>query len=173
MFACEPSQGGVMESKDLGWELKKTTDVLKLYVNRFVKSCFEKNDVCVSWTEGAILTYAATHKDKIISAKLLMKELRLSKATMSQTLSSLVCKGLIEYDEWEEDGRVKRILLTKKANDLWEDVAVVMKNANEFFVMAFSEDELNQFIELLHKLRNHISAQEKALQSKNKKQGKE
>ena len=105
-------------------------------------------------------TYVFKHPDMIVSAKLLLSKFKLSKATMSQTLASLVRKGLIEYEEWEGDGRVKRIVLTKKSDEAWQVLSKVMADANSFFKSAFTDEEVQTFISLLQKLYSHLGIEE-------------
>lgn len=149
-----------MEDFDLGWELKKTVDSTRLYVNNLIKKCLEDNGISISWTEAMVLTYVFKHPDMIVSAKLLLSKFKLSKATMSQTLASLVRKGLIEYEEWEGDGRVKRIVLTKKSDEAWQVLSKVMADANSFFKSAFTDEEVQTFISLLQKLYSHLGIEE-------------
>lgn len=150
-----------MEELSLGWELKKTAETVKQYTGEFINECLEKNNISLSWTEGAVLAYITAHKEKVISAKLLLTKLQLSKATMSQTLTSLTSKGLIEYEEWSEDGRVKRVILTKKAQNVCKSISEILDKADAYFREAFSQEELEMLKGLLQKLRTHISEEER------------
>ncbi len=145
-----------MEEDVLGIEVKKTSRAIKGYVNKVVSSFLEKYNVNVSGTEGMILSYVFRHDERIVSAKLLMQEFGVSKATMSQSLSTLYKKGLITYEEWNEDGRVKRILLTETATALENDIEKALLEVDTFLKGAFTEDELASLHTLLRKLRERI-----------------
>ena len=80
---------------------------------------------------------------------------------MSQTLASLIRKGLIEFEEWPEDGRVKRVLLTKKGQSLEEDIDKALNDADRFFKEAFSQDELEELRSLMRKLREYVQDNQK------------
>ncbi len=150
------NRGGLMEEDVLGIEVKKTSRAIKGYVNKVVSSFLEKYNVNVSGTEGMILSYVFRHDERIVSAKLLMQEFGVSKATMSQSLSTLYKKGLITYEEWNEDGRVKRILLTETATALENDIEKALLEVDTFLKGAFTEDELASLHTLLRKLRERI-----------------
>lgn len=145
-----------MEEDVLGIEVKKTSRAIKGYVNKVVGSFLEKYNVNVSGTEGMILSYVFRHDERIVSAKLLMQEFGVSKATMSQSLSTLYKKGLITYEEWNEDGRVKRILLTETATALENDIEKALLEVDTFLKGAYTEEELNSLHTLLRKLRERI-----------------
>lgn len=149
--------GAFMDENSIGWELKKTAEALKQYNNIFINECLEENNVSFSWTEGMVLAYIANHPKEIISAKLLLTNLQLSKATMSQTLTSLVSKGLIEYDEWNGDGRVKRVILTKKAEKVCSSVLMILDRTDEYLKEIFTQEELNVLKNLLGRIREHVT----------------
>lgn len=141
---------------NLGIEFRQTSKVIKSYVGKLISENLNEHKVKISTTEGLILHYVYNHEDRIVSSKTLIEAFGVSKATMSQTLASLVRKGLVEFDEWEEDGRVKRILLTKKAQSLEEDIDKALKASDAFFKEAFTPEELDQLHTLMKKMRDHI-----------------
>ena len=145
---------------NLGIEFKQTSKVIKAYVGRLISNNLNEHQIKISTTEGLFLHYVYQHDDRVVSSKTLIEAFGVSKATVSQTLASLIRKGLIEFDEWAEDGRVKRILLTKKAQILEEDVNKALEDADAFFKEAFTPNELDELHMLMKKLRDHIQKDE-------------
>ena len=145
----------------LGLEFKQTSKVIKAYVGKLICDNLNEHKVKVSATEGIILHYVYDHGDHVVSSKDLMQAIGVSKATMSQTLASLIRKGLIEFEEWPEDGRVKRVLLTKKGQSLEEDIDKALNDADRFFKEAFSQDELEELRSLMRKLREYVQDNQK------------
>ncbi|HBM99931.1 MAG TPA: hypothetical protein DD384_01650 [Firmicutes bacterium] len=148
--------------ESLGIEFRQTAKVIKAHIGKLICDNLNEHQVKISTTEGIILHHVYNHRDKIVSSKDLMEVIGVSKATMSQTLASLIRKGLIEFEEWPEDGRVKRILLTKKAQSLEEDIDKALNDADRFFKEAFSQKELEELHFLMKKLREHIQNNQKA-----------
>lgn len=151
-------RGGLMEEDILGIEVKKTSRAIKGYVNKVVSLFLEKYNISISGTEGMILSYVFEHSERIVSAKLLLEKFGVSKATMSQSLSTLYKKGLITYEEWNEDGRIKRIILTETAEALENDIEEALLEVDTFLKGAFNEEELKTFISSLKKLRERIDS---------------
>ncbi len=147
-----------MKEDVLGVEVKQTSKAIKGYVNKIVGSFLEKYDVTVSGTEGMILQYVYSHQERIVSAKLLMERFGVSKATMSQSLSTLYKKGLITYEEWNGDGRVKRIILTDYGTSLENDIEKALLEVDVFLKGAYTEEELKTLHDLLRKLRERIES---------------
>ncbi len=145
-----------MEEDVLGIEVKKTSKAIKGYVNKAVSKALEKYNISISGTEGMILSYVFRHAERIVSAKVLLEEFGVSKATMSQSLSTLYKKGLITYEEWDEDGRVKRIVLTDMANSLEKEIEEALLEVDTFLKGAFTNEEIELLHSLLRKLRERI-----------------
>ncbi len=149
--------GGFMEEVKLGLEIKQTSKVIKQYVQRKIDENFKEHDIHVTVSEGMALHYVHNHQDEVVTAKVLIDHYGLSKATMSQILTSLLRKGLIHYEVYKPDGRMKRIVLSKKAFQLESDINSSLADSDAFFREAFTEEELETFAALLTKLRSHVS----------------
>ncbi len=149
--------GGFMEEVKLGLEIKQTSKVIKQYVQRKIDENFKENDVHVTISEGMVLHYVHNHEDEVVTARVLIDQYGLSKATMSQILTSLLRKGLIHYEVYKPDGRMKRIVLSKKALRLESDINKSLADSDSFFKGAFTEKELETFADLLKKLRTFVS----------------
>ena len=147
--------------ESLGIEFRQTSKVIKTHIGKLICEHLDEHKVKISMTEGIILHYVYSHEDRVVSSKNLMEAIGVSKATMSQTLASLIRKGLIEFEEWPEDGRVKRVLLTKKGQSLEEDINKALNDADRFFKEAFRPEELEELHRLMKKLRDYVQDNQK------------
>ena len=152
------NRGGFMEEDVLGIEVKKTSKAIKGYINKVISKFLEEYNETISGTEGMILSYVYRHSERIVSAKMLLDEFGVSKATMSQSLSTLYKKGLITYEEWTGDGRVKRIILTDMATSLENDIEKALLEVDTFLKGAYTEEELAMMHSLLRRLRERINS---------------
>lgn len=155
MFAGELF-GGFMEKVKLGLEIRQTSKAVKQYVQNEINENFKENDVHITLSEGMVLHYVDSHPDDVVTAKVLLKKYGLSKATMSQILTSLLRKGMIHYEVCKKDGRLKRIVLTKKAMQLQSDINTTLAESDDFFMEAFTQEESETLCLLLARLREHI-----------------
>lgn len=147
--------------ESLGIEFRQTSKVIKAHIGKLICEHLDEHKVKISMTEGIILHYVYSHEDRVVSSKNLMEAIGVSKATMSQTLASLIRKGLIEFEEWPEDGRVKRVLLTKKGQSLEENINKALNDADRFFKEAFRPEELEELHRLMKKLRDYVQDNQK------------
>lgn len=92
-----------------------------------------------------------------VFAKDIMRVTRLSKATTSQTLSSLVRKGLVKMTEKEDDKRSKIITLTDKGRETILEFDESFAEITAICEKGFSEEERQQLLYLLGKIRNNVS----------------
>ena len=143
-----------MTKETIGLKVKYASKALRTYINNKIHT---DAGVTLSGTEGMVMRFVHEHQEEVVSAKMLMERFRVSKATMSQTLTGLIRKGLIEYAEWEKDGRVKRVILTSEGEALEKRVDAVLQECDRKIEEHFTEEELNELARLLDRLNNAVS----------------
>ena len=97
-----------------------------------------------------ILCFLNEHKDENIYQKDIEKFFGLKKSTITSILNSLEDAGYIERKVGKDDGRLRRIVLTEKEFETLEE--------NMFNL--FSEDEYNNLIASLEKIRNYLEGKD-------------
>lgn len=142
-----------MDSKPLGFQIKKTSLSITNYIDRAIR---RELSLPLSSSEGLILNFLYAHSDQIVSSKMLLKKFKVSKSTMSQTLNGLFKKGYLNYEEVEEDGRVKRIILTDSGRLLEEKVAKILDMADVSIKKGLSKNEIIALESILKKIRHNV-----------------
>lgn len=108
-------------------------------------------------TQEMVLAYMATiEPGQDILQKDLESWFNIRRSTVTEILKRMEQKGLIERAPVAYDKRVKKIVLTEKAQAIcrqnWERILVTEKK----LAHGFSEEELRQFFRLLNKLQQNI-----------------
>lgn len=98
--------------KNLIWTLK----LLHVSLEQFGK--MQMQDIDLSPTQGIILHYLLTNKDREIYGVNLYTSLGISKSSVSSTLKALKQKGYLRLEGNPMDDRKKKIILTDKAYDM-------------------------------------------------------
>ncbi len=146
-----------MPEKPIGAQIHFTSICIENYISSYFAKVSHLN---LTPMDCSSLRYIYYHKDEVLYAKDLMKFTNLSKATTSQTLSSLEKKGLIRMECEKEDRRRKKIILTeagmKAINEVEEDFVQITMKIEE----GFSEQEKETLSESLKKIRMNVSKQE-------------
>jgi len=94
--------------------------------------------------------------DKPMMASELADSLGVTRANITNLLSVLMDKKLIKQIEDKEDRRIKRLMLTPKAEKLIGEMSPERKKSNELHLKGFTQEEKEQFLSLLQKITQNI-----------------
>lgn len=130
--------------------------------NLFRKKYEEYFPAGISPMESKFIGYVGTHQDEggVISRDLL-QAFGLRKPTVSETLSSLVEKGYMEFVKDREDGRMKSIVLTEKGREYFEIVTPIIEGFDGSFDDVLTKEESEQFEAICKKLLAAIQERSK------------
>lgn len=109
----------------------------------------------------AILAYLKDNENEVIYQKDLEKEFKISKAAISDVLNNMEKNELIEKEIEENDARKKRIILTEKANEIYQDMVATKQEAINSILEGISEEDLKKFIEVTEKLKSNMKKEGK------------
>jgi len=112
---------------------------------------FEKYDLTLSQFE--VLAYLMSHQDEgAIYQKHIEEYLDSSNPTITGIVKRLEMKELLKREASSHDGRYRRLILTEKGKELFEEVAHIGPIALEMRMTQYlGADEVDKLIELLHK----------------------
>ncbi len=105
--------------------------------------------------QGHIMGYI-THRQTPPCARDIEEAFQLSHPTVSGILSRLEQKGFIEFSPDETDRRCKRIYLLEKGRELDETMHRTIENTDQQIVQGFSEEERQQFADLLQRAIDNL-----------------
>ena len=116
----------------------------------------------ISPMESKFIGYVGTHQDDggVISRDLI-QAFGLRKPTVSETVSSLINKGYVEFVNDRDDHRMKSIVLTEKGREYFGIVTPIIEGFDCSFDDVFTKEESEQFETLCQKLRAAIKERSK------------
>lgn len=140
------------DDKSVGAEIHQTANFIDNFISFYLH---QKPDYYLTAIEGMTLT-CILEKNGPLFAKDIMKVTKVSKATVSQTLSSLVEKKMIIMQEKEDDKRSKIIYITEKGRktinqfqDIFADIARIIEKD-------ITKEEKEQLSRIFEKIKNNI-----------------
>ena len=86
----------------------------------------------------------------------ILEQLRVTKATISKTISRLVAKEFLIIKKDPNDKRITRVFLTEKGKNLKADLEEIKLEMANTILIGFSEEEKKDFEKLLKKVRKNL-----------------
>lgn len=117
----------------------------------FSTSAHQKVDEMTS-SNGWVIAYIGDHPDRDVFQRDLEREFGITRSTASKNIDLLEQKGFIERQRVDYDARLKKLVLTKKA----EDILAVMKADRELLekrlTSGFTGEELSALRSYIQRL---------------------
>ncbi len=99
----------------------------------------------------AITLWFENHHQEV-SQSLIIRQSKLDKMTVSQSLKKFVIDGYIQRQEHQEDTRVKTVFLTKKGKALASKLVPIVEKVDALFFDALSKSDQKTLLSLLNNL---------------------
>ncbi len=141
------------EKRPIGAEIRVTSNAIKNYID---KKMSQDLLLEITGVESMTLMYIFRHEAGNVTAADLMRRFGVSKATTSQTISSLKDKGYITQKISKHDHRVKYIVLTEKGSELKKRFDEMFATINSSVVENLAEEEKIELVRLLKKVQENV-----------------
>ncbi len=148
-------ENGILKSDDLPeigkaiQSIVRTGDIIKSYIEQFLS----KFDLSIA--QKSVLDTLFFSKCGYLTQNEISKFMYTSKANVSSILDRMESKGLIKREENKENRREKKVMLTKKGEEL-----LYLTSGHEQFdavLNSISDEESKKIINITKKLREKIS----------------
>lgn len=110
--------------------------------------------------QAKITKYLIENEEREVYQKELEEVFEVSKATISGVLLTMEKNKIIKRIASESDARQKKIVLTKKSKEIYKEVKETFKKLNEELTKNIPEEELQNFIKTIEKIRKNIKCNE-------------
>lgn len=107
-------------------------------------------------TQMRIIGYMLKHQDKDIFQRDLEEVLKLRRATVSEVLQTMEKNGLISREVYEEDSRVKKVVLNQKTKDVFERKKKLFQNIEKSLTKNISKKDLDNFKKVIRQMHDNI-----------------
>lgn len=139
-----------MEKKGVGRELKKLSNKIHREIDKFASKSQ------LSGAEGRVLHYLLGQEEAVYQRDIEIK-LGLRSSTATEILKKMEVNGLIIRKTSENDGRLKKIIVTEKAIQYKDIVLNDLKNFEAKLTNGISNEEIEFFLKVVEKMINNLS----------------
>jgi len=84
----------------------------------------------------------------------LLKRLKITKQSLNRVLKDLIVMEIIEFKKDEKDTRLKHVFLSKKGNQIFDEIFASQKNRIYKALLKSSSEEVNNFNNVIKKIIN-------------------
>ena len=116
----------------------------------------EKDFTCPTPTQMQILEYILEHQDEDVYQKDLEDVLKLRRATVSGVLQTMEKNNLIDRVTSIKDTRTKKIILNKKAKDIFLQHKQKIEEIENIVVKDISKEDLENFSKVIDMMKNNL-----------------
>ena len=141
-----------MEDKNFLREIKALDHLI---INRLSVDCIS-NINRITPSQIHILEYIINNSKKEVSQKDLEKILKHSRATVSSVLITMERNGLIKRITDDNDTRIKKIVLSNKALNVFEKSKENVNLIEKECLNGISQNDLCIFYKVLNKMKNNL-----------------
>lgn len=139
--------------KYIGVEIGRTSNLLKRNVsNTNIKKQLEE----ATGKNGWIIAFLAEHQNQDVFQKDIEKIFSIRRSTVSNILKLMEKKGYIRREPVENDARLKRLVLTRQAMDIYNLLMEQLNEKEQMLRKNISDEELETFFRILTKIQNNI-----------------
>lgn len=129
---------------------------IKTLEKLIVRNIMNEEEICSmktpTPTQVQIMEYILEHQNEEVYQKDLEDILNLRRATVSGVLQTMEKHGLLDRQIAKNDARVKKIILSKKAEQLFLEKKKQFEKIGKALVQDISEQELRTFSNVLNKM---------------------
>ena len=129
---------------------------IKTLEKLIVRNIMNEEEICSmktpTPTQVQIMEYILEHQNEEVYQKDLEDILNLRRATVSGVLQTMEKNGLLDRQISKNDARVKKIILSKKAEQLFLEKKKQFEKIEKALVQDISEKELRTFSNVLNKM---------------------
>ncbi len=144
-----------MLERRLGFELHSLNNLIK---RRVESSEYFRHVQEMTGTNSWIISYLAKHQDADIFQKDLQERFSVTRSTASKVLTLMEQKNLIKRESVASDARLKKIVLTEKAIQMYEAIECEIESLEKEMLKGFSEQELQEFYQYIERMKENISS---------------
>lgn len=127
-----------------------------LLSRRFFENILDNNTQLLTRVNACIIKYLIENESKDIFQKDIEIKFGITKSTASKVLKLMESKNLIVRQSVKNDARLKKLMASQKAKEIYNNINNDLHKDEQLLLNNFSKEEINNFKNLLEKLKNNI-----------------
>ncbi len=149
-----------MSQKDIGRLLAELNNLIHREIIKTSQIQCDDKKGTMSQSGSCIIAYLYDHKESDVFQRDLEQEFLVRRSTMSKVLTVLEQKDLIKREDVSYDKRLKKIVLTQKAQLFADKIIDHRIELEKKLTSGITEQELRNFKATLEKLKENLSKEE-------------
>ena len=141
-----------MEEKRIGFEIRCINNLFKRYIELNKPPELDETTGIHGWA----IKYLYENRDKEIFQKDFETRFSIRRSTATNMLKLMEAKGLIERVSVPKDARLKKIVLTGKAKNIYKQIEKNIMDFEKQLSRGLSEEEMETFFRILDKIKNNM-----------------
>lgn len=148
-----------MDRTRIGYELRILDNLIKRY---FDYSSNRSKIESATGNNGCIIAFIGEcqNADMDVYQRDIERHFEITRSTVSSVITLMEQKGLIQRVPVKQDARLKKIILTQKAEDLKEVMRNDATQMNKTLTNGFSDDELDTLYLFIQRMKKNIAGQQ-------------
>lgn len=140
--------------RHIGYEIKALSNLMrrKMWEQAGRPDCDEFTEM-----QGMLLGFLCRNRDQEIFQKTLEEVFSIRRSTASRLLKSMEAEGLIVRLPVSRDARLKRVMVTPKAEALNQQAAIRIQHVEAALTRGLTQAELEQFMATAEKLKHNLT----------------
>ncbi len=136
------------------YEIKAASNIIKRNIDceLLQSECYEQ----ITASQCKIISYLSINNDKDIFQKDIEKAFSVRRSTATKTLQLMEKNGLILRAPSKSDGRLKKLILTEKAESLAKSMDKVVSRIEKKAEKGLTEEEKQMFLSVMNKIKNNL-----------------
>lgn len=144
-----------MSERMIGHELKILNNSIIRYFENNTDSDYDSE---ITSANAWIIGYISQHPNTDVFQRNLEKDCGTTRSTISKVVNLMEKKGLIKRQSVEGDARLKKLVLTPKAERLAEQMQKRMLRMDEKLTRGFSKEELEELAAYIRRMQENINS---------------
>ena len=140
--------------RHIGYEIKALSNLMrrKVWEQSGMPECDEFTEM-----QGMLLGFLCRNRDQEIFQKTLEEVFSIRRSTASRLLKNMEAEGLIVRLPVSRDARLKRVMVTPKAEALNQQAAIRIQYVEAALTRGLTQAELEQFMATVEKLKHNLT----------------
>ena len=139
--------------RHVGYEIKALSNLMR----RKIWELHGSPDDEFTEMQGMLLGFLCRNRDQEIFQKTLEEVFSIRRSTTSRLLKQMEAEGLIIRLPVSRDARLKRIVVTPKAEALTQQVAARIQSMESILTRGLTQGEIDQFMATVEKLKCNLT----------------